>query len=165
MDQKDLQTIRSRLVEVNLIISKLDPAIKIPAFELLKPFILGIATVSGGTPADTDMPASGISTHAGHARDFFVSLDPKKPADSVLVLTAWIYTQRGSEPFSLIELEDLFDEVGVPRPARLDMTLRACSRKGKKFFTNAGYGKYRPTVYAENHFKQEMNLRPGKRSE
>jgi hypothetical protein len=79
-----------------------------------------------------------------------------------MILAAWIYTQRGSGAFKLKELEELFDEVGVSRPNRIDMTLKSTRRKGKNLFTNAGHGSYRPTVYGENHFKTELNLRPRK---
>ncbi len=161
---KELKQLQERLEAINLIISKLDPAIKLAAFDLLKPFIMG-EVIPPALSLDTEQVGEkiGLST-GGDVRDFYASFDPKKPADSVLVLAAWIYTQRGSASFTLTELNDLFDDVGVSRPARLDMTLRTCTRNGKNLFQNASHGSYRPTVHGENHFKKEMNLRPGKHS-
>ncbi len=160
--EKQLKQIEARLKTINSIISKLDPAIKVAAFELLKSFI------TEGVSVDVIKDPQGNKGEdkeklAGSVRDFYATFDPKKPADSAIILSGWLYTQRGSSPFTLTELEELFDELGVPRPAKLNMTLRASARKGKKLFQNAGRGSYRPTVPGENYFKQEMNIRPGKR--
>ncbi len=165
--EKELKNIEIKLKEINSIITKLDPEIKLAAFELLRPYILGnlaahsaVTTTQGLSKVDT---LEKTPVNSGDVRDFYASFNPKKPADSALVLAGWIYTQQGSSAFELGELRGLFDEVGVSSPARLDMTLKNCLRGGKKLFQNAGHGDYRPTVYGENHFKAEMNLRPSKK--
>jgi hypothetical protein len=163
MDEKELKQIETKLMAINNIIAKLDPAIKVTAFEFLKPLVLGKqievpAGKAGRAQDEEHLPPK------GDVRDFYGSFNPKKPADSALILAGWFYTQRGSASFTLEELDALFDEVGVGRPARLDMTLRSSMRKGKTLFQNSGHGAYRPTVYGENVFKTEMNLRPGKQS-
>ncbi len=161
--EKELKNIEERLKKVNSIISKLDDVIKPLAFELLKPFILdGVVEKTTSTSGKKDEKKVQQAQFNGDVRDFYASFSPTTPADSALVLVGWFYTQRGNSAFSLEELYDLFDEVGVPRPNRVNMTLRACSRKGKKLFTSAGHGKFRPNVHGENYFKSEMNLRPGK---
>lgn len=161
---KEIKGLEERLQKVNLIISKLDPAIKVLAFELFKPIILGESKdLSNNINSNIDRKeVSQTVIGAGDVRDFFASFDPKKPADYTLVLAAWFYTQRGNSAFSLDELYGLFDEVGMDRPSAVNMTLRACSRKGKKLFTTAGHAKFRPNVNGENYFKSEMKLRPGK---
>jgi len=160
MDKK-LKEIEIKLRAINSIIAKLDPAIKLAAFEVLKPLLLG-----GYTELDSkgkDIPTAKEKGAPGDVRDFYASFNPQKPAESVLVLTGWLYTQRGSSPFSLEELRGLFDDVGVSMPSRIDMTLRNCARNGKKLFQRAGQGDYRPTVHGENYFKSEMSLKPGKK--
>lgn len=163
MDEKELKQIEVKLMVINKVIAKLDPAIKLAAFEFMKPLVLEksaeLPSNKGAkTKDDVQTPPK------GDVRDFYGSFDPKKPSDSALVLTGWFYTQRGSASFTLDELNELFDEVGVSRPARLDMTLRSAMRKGKALFQNSAHGSYRPTVYGENCFKTELNLRPGKQS-
>lgn len=162
---KEIKELEERLQRVNLIISKLDPAIKQVAFDLLKPFVLN-NTIEKIISPDEKAAEKKIQQNSfkGDVRDFYASFNPTKPADSALVLAGWFYTQQGSSAFSLEELYKLFDEVGVPRPNRVNMTLRSCSRKGKNLFTPAGHGKFRPNVHGENHFKSEMNLRPGKQA-
>jgi len=160
MDKK-LKEIEVKLKIINSIIEKLDPAIKLAAFEMLKPLLFRdhFEMDSKGK----DKPIITKSGAPGDVRDFYASFDPQKPADSVLVLTGWFYTQRGSTSFSLAELRDLFDDVGVPMPSRIDMTLRNCTRDGKKLFQRADQGAYRPTVHGENFFKSDMSLKPGKK--
>lgn len=164
---KEIKGLEERLQKVNLIVSKLDPVIKEAAFELFKPFILGesLKDFSHNPNLIPEKKVVDVPVSSGDVRDFYASFNPKKPADSALVLAGWIYTQQGSTPFSLEELRSLFDEVGVSCPARIDMTLRNCTRSGKALFQNSGgHGNYRPTVYGENHFKTQMNIRPGKKS-
>ncbi len=167
MNKDKLSETESKLVTLNSIISKLEPEIRLAAFEILKYQLFdGEHEYPAKERGSANKEVESLSEGArGSVRDFFASFDPEKPADSTLVLASWFYTQRGSSAFSLDELYGLFDEVGTPRPDKTNMTLRQCSRGGKKLFKQAGHGKYRPTVYGENYFKQEMNLRPGKKTD
>lgn len=165
MTKDQLLQIQKRLEDVNSIISTLDPAIKEASFKLLIPFITEGVVTSSKSEGKNVEDAAPTTARTGDVRDFFASFDPQKPSDSARVLTGWFYTQRGSSAFTLDELNGLFDEVGVPKPNRLNMTLRSASHDGKKLFKQAGHSQYRPTVYGENYFKSEMNLKPGKRIE
>jgi len=156
--QDKLKDIESKLTEINAIISKLDPAIRLAAFEVLKTILLNEYSVV--MPVEAKLSKDNTP---GDVRDFYALFNPGKPADSALVLSGWFYTQRGSNSFTLEELRQLFDDVGVPMPDRIDMTLRNSARDGKKLFQNATHGSYRPTVHGENYFKSEMNLKPGKK--
>lgn len=160
-DTKKQDEVKKKLTEINSFISQLEPEIRLASFEVLKPYFFGkVQHVDDSLSEEIRQPESIVAK--GDVRDFFASFDPQKPADSTLILAAWFYTQRGNSAFTLEELKDLFDEVGTPRPERINMTLNACARKGKKLFMNAGHGKFRPSVNGENYFKSEMNLRPGK---
>lgn len=160
-DTKKQDEIKKKLAEINSFISQLEPEIRLVSFEVLKPYFFGRFQHLDDSQSE-EVQQSGSIVTKGDVRDFFASFDPQKPADSTLVLSAWLYTQRGNSAFTLEELYELFDEVGTPRPNKVNMTLKACARKGKKLFMNAGHGKFRPSVNGENYFKSEMNLRPGK---
>jgi hypothetical protein len=160
-DIKKVTELKKEISDLNSFIKGLEPEIRLACFEVLKPYILGDIPNASSTEAAA-VKSGGDVVQKGDVRDFFASFDPQKPADSTLVLAAWFYTQRGNTAFSLEEIYELFDEVGTPRPNKVNMTLKACSRKGKKLFMNAGHGKFRPNVNGENYFKSEMNLRPGK---
>jgi len=154
MRSKSLDGIKKRIIEVNSIIKDLDPAIKLSEFEMLKSYI-NTSTIEikhAGTGGNGEG-----GTNLGDAQDireFYSNHQPDKPSDRAQILTAWIYKNRGSEPFTLKEVEVLFDEVGEGRPNRLDMTFKAAQRKGKKLFQSAGRGKFRPNVHGENYFKE-----------
>lgn len=157
MDNKQLQSLKKAILQINSIIKALDPAIKTQVFDLLKPLIdptlAAALTVRKGS-ADTH--------HKGAAsvRDFYTSHNPEKPAKRVRVLAAWIYSQRGNQPFTLDELNKLFDDVGVGRPNRLDMTIKSALEKGNHLFQSVGRGQYRPTVHGENYFKEKLGVKP-----
>lgn len=146
------EDVKKWIKKINEFIKTLDPAIRSQTFDILK----GFMTAEGkkGIPSE--------EIKVTDVRSYFLRFEPKKPADCIVILAGYIYTQRGSAPFTLKELRELSDEVGATIPARIEMTLKAAQRKGKKLFQSAGTGKYRPSVYGENHFKKDLRLRPGK---
>ena len=156
MQNKDVNKKKNNLTAVNDYLSGMLPEIRLAVFELIKPYI------EKGIPFSQEQKRKGSAVNTS-VRDFFVTHDPQKPADATLILAAWLYTQRGNTAFSLDELYKLFDEVGSPRPNKVNMTLRTCSRKGKILFMSAGHGKFRPNINGENYFKSDMNLRPSAR--
>jgi hypothetical protein len=157
MDKKHFQSLKKTILQINSIVKALDPAIKTQVFDLLKPMI--DATQAAAVP-----PGKGSAEkhHKGGqtVREFYASHSPEKPAKRVRVLAAWIYSQRGNQPFTLDELDQLFDDVGVGRPNRLDMTLKGALEKGNRLFQSVARGKYRPTVHGENYFKEQLAVKP-----
>jgi hypothetical protein len=159
MDSKHFRNLKETIFQINAIVKSVDPSIKTQVFDLLRPLIVS-ALQPEALGTDDSGPHSGAS--ATRVRDFYTKHNPDKPAKRVRILAAWIYTQKGSSPFSLKEVEDLFDEVGVGRPNRIDMTLKNALEKGKKLFQSSGHGKYRPTVHGENYFKEKLGVKPPK---
>lgn len=157
MDNKQFQSLKKTILQINSIVKALDPAIKTQVFDLLKPLIdpSQVATVSHGKSSPDKLHKAGHSV-----RDFYTSHNPEKPAKRVRVLTAWLYSQRGNQPFTLDELNQLFDDVGVGRPNRLDMTLKGAFEKGNKLFQSVGRAQFRPTVHGENYFKEKLGVKP-----
>lgn len=160
MDKKQFQNLKKTILQINSIVKALDPAIKPQVFDLLKPMI--DTTEAAAVPL-TRGTSGTQPQHAHTVRDFYSSHNPDKPAKRVRILAAWLYSQRGNEPFTLGELEQLFDDVGVGRPNRLDMTVKSALQKGNKLFQSVGQGKYRPTVHGENYFREKLAVKPPRR--
>jgi len=158
MDKKQFGKVKQSILQINSIVKAVDPIIKTQVFELLKPLIdiSGAAAVSPGKP----VVEKRTHQHGQTVREFYSAHNPDKPAKRVRVLTAWLYSQKGNDAFSIDELEQLFDDVGVGRPNRLDMTLKGAFEKGNKLFQSVGGGKFRPTVHGENYFKEKLNVKP-----
>lgn len=154
MREKSLDGIKKRVLKINSIIKGLDPAIKLPVFEMLKSYINTSTIEIKHTGTDGNGEGGTNLDDTQGVREFYSKHQPDKPSDRAQILAAWIYRNRGSQPFTLKEVEELFDKVGEGRPTRLDMTFKAAQRKGKKLFQSAGRGKLRPNVHGENYFKE-----------
>ena len=162
MDNQTFKDRVSRLKEISTVVEKLPPEIRGAAFELLEAYVTG----------DTDNTDSGRTTKkqkAAHDRagelsdpsDFFGQFENLKPADNVRLVAAYFYREYGAQAFGVDELQKLADEVGVTVPDRVDMTLVAAVEKGKKLFTRAGRGQFKPTVHGELHLKSEYKVKKG----
>lgn len=165
MDKTSFSELKKRLEEVNSIIKNLDPAIKLTVFDMMRPY------VEGSLPEQLPDQKKKREAHL-HDKDtrkgfkeYYTQFQTDKPADVAKILAGWIYKTRGSEPFTFKEIEELFNELGETRPARLEMTFKAAQYKGKKLFVSAGYGKVKPTVYGENYFKQLFKGQIGKKGQ
>ena len=73
--EKELKDIETKLRAINSIIAKLDPAIKLAAFEVLKSHFFGCPSDS----IDKGKDESRVSL-TGDVRDFYASFNPPKPA-------------------------------------------------------------------------------------
>ena len=159
MNKKQYQQLKGTIAQINSIVKSVDPAIKNQVFDILRPLI----DITPQQAAESETDSASVATHSSkNVRDFYTKHNPNKPAKRVRILAAWVYSQRGSNPFSLKEIEELFDEVGVGRPNRLDMTLKNALEKGNRLFQSAGHGKYRPTVHGENYFKEKLGVKPSR---
>ena len=92
---------------------------------------------------------------------FFAGLKNGKPSDNALAVAAYHYSQYGSAEFTVDEMQELADDVGVTVPERLDMTYVAARRKGNNLFRRGGKGAFRPTVHGEAFFKQTYKVSKG----
>lgn len=158
MDNKQFSNLKKTILQINSIIKSLDPAIKTQVFDLLKPLI-DTTQAAAVSPKTIDAQKRG-SQPGQSVREFYTAHNPDKPAKRVRILAAWIYGQKGNEPFSIADLEQLFDDVGVGRPNRLDMTLKSAFEKGNALFQAVAGSKFRPTVHGENYFKEKLNVKP-----
>ncbi len=92
---------------------------------------------------------------------FFAALKTEKPSDDALATAAYHYSLYGSGEFSVDEMRELADDVGVTVPERLDMTYLQVKRNGNRLFRRGTRGAFRPTVHGEAFFKQTYNVRKG----
>jgi hypothetical protein len=144
-----------RLNQVNDVISKLDPAIRVEAFALLKPSILGGATEShhadSGAGSDPTGPAELFGKHTD-----------AKPAENAVLAAAYLFRKYGAVPFKASEVNDVAADVGVTVPDRCDKTLQMAARAGKSLFRALGSGTFKVTSNGAMYFKSEFGITPGK---
>ena len=152
MNQDELKSTSDRLLEVNGIIKDLDPAIKEKSFDLLKQYVTG-------TPPDGN---DGEDAAADDMDTFFSKFDHDKPSDNVFLIASYLYSTYGDSPFSVKEVQEIADEVGITLPDRPDVTLNAAQKKGKSLFNRTGKGMYKPTVHGATSFKEKYGVKKGK---
>lgn len=158
MDDKEFKTRSSRLEQIAKVLEKLPAEVRGEAFTLLKGYVTEHSseahTKTKETKGQRDAPAQS-------EEEFFASVNHAKPADNVKLIAAWLYGEYGAEPFSLEEVRAKADAVGITVPARIDMTLLEAKEKGKKLFSRASTGKFKPTVHGEAILKATYSVKKG----
>lgn len=157
MDKKAFDNIEERLLEVNKAISRLDPSIRVAAFEFLKPYI------SGGTlPSAPDQKKHTSDRQASaDVTELIQRHGDGKPHENINLIAAIWFSENGTNPFSLEYIRDKATETGLTISARPDMALKQAKEKGKNLFASAGRGLFRPTVVGEAFFKATYSVRKG----
>jgi len=167
MDKKDIGEIKSKLLEINQLISQLDPSIRASAFEVLAPYYFSHIPPPPPARSGTGNPSAG-SPGAGSAPDtcdlgeFISSFDSDKPADNVMLLVAWLYSNYGLYSIPPKEIKELGDSCGLIVPARPDNTMRQAKKNGKTLFSQQGKG-WQPTVSGEMFLKETYKVKKGKK--
>lgn len=156
-----------RVQRIAEVVGKLPPELRVTAFESLAGFIPS-TTTRPAPPAPADKSAVGGGKTAppppvdtSDREAFFGAFNHDKPADNARLLIAWLYSQYGTESFTVAELRELASEVGLTIPERLDMTIKSAREDGKTLYTSTGRGKFKPTVHGEASLKAEYSIRKG----
>jgi hypothetical protein len=158
MDKKKFDEIVTRLKEVSGIVKSVPSEIREESFKLLKPYITGSVpkeNLKNDDPNDRHPPDDGSD------EEFFSKHEHDKPADNVKLIAAYFFREFGSEPFTIEEMKEKADGVGLTLPARPDMTLTQAKDKGKKLFQKISKGKFKPTVHGESNLKSTYSVRKG----
>lgn len=158
MDEKEFKTRATRLEQVAKVIEKLPPEVRSEAFGLLK------AYVTDQAPDSPKKKATSKTKHEGSddsEEAFFAAFNHDKPADNARLISAYFYREFGADPFTVDEVREKADGVGITIPARIDMTFQAAKENGKKLFTRAGRGKFKPTVHGESYLKTTYSVKKG----
>jgi len=160
MENSTFQERVKRLIEVNEVIAKLDPAIREKAFSLLAEYVIGQpyrsesahrVAASSGEPDASESPMMKL----------FAAHPDGKPSDNAILIAASLYKEYGAQPFKLDEMREIAEAVGVTIPASLDMTLRQAQRDGKALFQHTGRSEFKPTVHGELYFKKTYQVTKG----
>ncbi len=156
MNKETLRARADRLLEVNNIMTKLEPEVRAAAFLLLEGYV---------TAGGTSEAAKELGNSAGSANEdittFFSRFNTDTPAENVVLLAAYHFSQYGSSSFSVEELKARALEVGLTLPERVDMTIRQARREGKGLFQSAGRGLFKPTVHGELFLRTTYQVAKG----
>ncbi|HER34742.1 MAG TPA: hypothetical protein ENO19_04680 [Halothiobacillaceae bacterium] len=152
MDDKTYKERVNRLRELDKVVKTLDPTIREASFRLLQAYVTGSKT-------HTDPNVSGDEGSGGSS--ILGTFDHDKPADNVLLVTAEHFRKYGDAPFVLEEVRTTARNAGLTIPERLDKTLTAASRNGKKLFAKVARGRFKPTVHGEKFFKETYSVSKG----
>lgn len=167
MDKKKIEEVHSKLIEINKLIEKLDPAIRSAAFDIITPYYFD--EISSATPKfDQEPKDKGKATKekevgTSDLGEFIGQFEHDKPKDNVLLLAAWLYSQYGAYPIQAKEIKELADDCGLVIPNRSDNTMRQAKDKGKSLFTQQGKG-WKPTVSAELFLKNTYGVKKGNKA-
>jgi hypothetical protein len=166
LNESEFKSRLGRLEQVAKTVEKLPVEIRAEAFELLKTYITGDAEApkrKSKPPKDAEDERDDPDVSGDTEEEFFSKFDHDKPADNAKLIAAYFYREYGAEPFSLDEVRQKADDVGVTLPARIDMTFGAAKEKGKKLFARSGRGRFKPTVHGEADLKATYGVKRGKR--
>ena len=158
MDDNEFNERASRLEQIGKVLEKLPAEVRSDAFDLLKGYV---TELSSGVPTKKASAKPSREVGGDTEGEFFGAFDHDKPADNARLIAAHFYREYGAEPFSLDEVRQKANEVGITIPARIDMTFLAAKEKGKKLFLRAGTRKFKPTVHGEASLKAAYSVKKG----
>ncbi|WP_152521661.1 hypothetical protein [Marinimicrobium sp. LS-A18] len=167
MNKKNITEVQSKLLEMNEVIEKLDPAIRSAAFEIMVPYYFDSQPSQKHKHEDS---STGQKDRSGREKadtsdlsSFIGSFEHGKPKDNVMLLAAWMYSQYGAHPIQAKEIKELSDACGLVIPARPDNTMRTAKDKGKSLFTQQGKA-WKPTVSGEIYLKETYAVTKGNKT-
>lgn len=158
MDENRIQEIKEKLIKINEFVSGLDPELKRTALNLLLPLYFDEKEIKVAA-----IKTDGVDLDPGASDDehvFFTSFNHEKPAENVVMIAAWLYSQYGVYPITPEEVKDFATRLGITIASRADNTLRTIARDGKNLFRQVGRG-WEPTLPAESHFKEFYKVKKG----
>jgi hypothetical protein len=168
VDEAEFKETVERLKQANQIVADLDPAIRAEAFTILRPYVEGDEPPARSTKKEKPLKEEPTAEaddepDTSALEDLIQANEVEKPADAVFLLTAHLFSQYGAVPFETSEIAELGEAVGLTLPRRIDMTLEGAKRDKKSLFRRAGRGKFQPTVHGELFFKDEYDVKKGRK--
>jgi len=167
MDKEKTAEIQSKLLEMNKLIAKLDPAIRAAAFDIMVPYYFEDKPAVRKTKVEKIKAGGGASSKedvdVSDLGSFLENFEHAKPADNVMLLVAWLYSQYGARPIQAKEIKELSDASGLVIPNRPDNTMRQAKDKGKGLFSQQGKG-WKLTVSGELFVKTTYSVKKGSKS-
>ncbi len=166
MDEATFKERVKRLMEINKVVVKLDPAIRGQAFALLEGYV-GTGKISAHRPEssekeETQEPVDTADLDADlEAFVGTLTAEPGTPADSAKALAAFMYKRYGKAPVTPEDIDELAGKAGWTVPRRIDMTLKGAKINGRTLFRQEGKS-FVPTVQGEAFFKETYKVKKGK---
>jgi hypothetical protein len=159
MAEEDIAKLLEKLEALAMPLAKLPPEVRLAAFELLKPHL--VAEFANARKSGDSTANRAASASSDDMETFFGKFTHDKPADNVKLISAFLYSMYGTEPFTLDEVRDLATKAGLTIPGRPDMTIKAAIDDGKKLYRSLSRDKYSPTVHGEAFLKKTYSIRKG----
>lgn len=164
MKNAKIEEAKANLLEINEVVKQLDESLRAAALQVLVPMYFP------DTPKQNKATASraidkieadeSALPHTDDIGNFISSFEQNKPAENVMVLVAWLYSQYGTYPISIKEIQELGDSCGLVIPNRPDNTMRQAKCDGKGLFQQQGKG-WRLTVSGELYMRNEFKVKKG----
>jgi len=155
MDETKFNERIARLEKTVDVLNKLPPEVRQQAFTLLHEFI-GDSREKRKRQEEDTPPDSDFDEVA-----FFSTHQHDKPSDNVRLIAAYFYNEFGTEPFTIDEVRNLADRVGITIPSRPNATMDAAKEDGKSLFTHSGRGSFKVTVHGEALLKSVYGVKKG----
>jgi len=161
MSDEQIKEVKKKLLEINQIISELDPTIRAQAFEILAPHYFKDRLPSKTAAVKRAEEAEKIETvSTDDEAAFFRAFSHEKPSGNVHFIAAWYYSQYGLFPITTKLLRQKANEVGLTIPARPDATMRVAKKDGRNLYRKKGNG-YQPNVHGEAYLKEIYSVSKG----
>lgn len=160
MSTDQIEEIKKKLKDINVIITTLDPTLRDRALDTLWPLYFPVQHKSSVTASKSSSDSGGKQADTSSAEAFFTSFEQKKPHENVLMIAAWLYSQYGVFPIKPGEVKALASKAGLTVARRVDMTLKQAKEDGKALFSQAN-GAFEPTLSGEAFMKAEFSVKKG----
>ncbi len=158
MDDDRLREALKKILAINKSITRLDPAIRLAAFEILAPYYFGEEKEPPKKKADKE--GKSATPDVSNREKFFSSFDHSRPKDNVHLVVAWLYSQYGLFPITAKKVQDDAGQIGLTIPTRPDNTMRTAKDKNKNLYMKKGKG-WQLTVKGEAYVKETYRVKKG----
>lgn len=163
MNQATIDEIQSKLLNMNKFISKLEPAIRGAAFEILTQFYFDDKPITKKIINKDSNKKPSDQSDDSELESYLKQFDDTKPKKNVKILVAWLYSQYGAYPIKAKDIRDLANSIGLVVPNRPDNTMRQAMENGKHLFTQKNDG-WILSVTGEMYMKNTYNVKKGNKS-
>lgn len=164
MGKRNIDDIKTKLLELNNFIKPLCPEIRSSAFDILAPLYFdGLPRGQElQRPPDKQEPPGPQFGSTGAIEELIKQFDHKKPKNNVFLIVAWLYSQHGVFPITAKQITKLGANTGLITPGRPDNTMRTAKQNGKNLFTQHDKG-WKLTVSGESYMKQIYGVKKGQK--
>ena len=161
MDREKIDKVKQKLLEINEMISSLDPEIRAPAFDILAPYYFDKISQKGATKrSEKEGEVKEERIETDDMDTFFSAHDHKQPKNNVNLIAAWLYQLHGVVPITSKMIKDIANTTGLIVPNRPDNTMRGAKKNGKSLFNKQGSG-WQLTVSGQTFIRETYGVKKG----